>query len=69
LILAEGAEEPLRLDGAAATVWDELAAPLTDRALVECVAARIGSTAEEVGADVIATRTALALIGAVAEVR
>jgi hypothetical protein len=69
LILAEGTDEPLRLDGPAATVWDELSTPLTDRALVDCVAARMGTTADDIGADVIATRTALALIGAVTEVR
>ena len=69
LILADGADEPLRLEGPAVAVWDELATPLTDGALVECVAARIGSTADDVIDDVVATRTALALIGAVTEVR
>ena len=69
LIFPEHAEEPLRLDGPAAAVWDELAAPRTDRELVDRVAVRIGSTAEDIGGDVITTRTALALIGAVTEVR
>jgi len=69
LILAEGADEPLRLDGPAAAVWDELAAPLTDLALAERVAARTGSTTAEIAGEVIATRAALDLIGAVAEVR
>jgi hypothetical protein len=69
LILAAEADEPVRLDGPAAVVWDELSAPLTDAVLVDRVAARTGATAAEIGGDVIATRTALALIGAVAEVR
>jgi hypothetical protein len=69
LILADGVDEPLRLDGPAAAVWDELFAPLTDHALVDRVAARTGSTAAEIGGEVIATRTALGLIGAVTEVR
>jgi hypothetical protein len=69
LILAEGAGEPLRLDGPAAAVWDELAAPLTDHVLVERVAARIGAPTEDIGGEVIATRNALGLIGAVTEVR
>ena len=58
LILAEGANEPLRLDGSAAAVWDELATALTDRELVE-----------RGGEEAVATRTALARIGAVTEVR
>jgi hypothetical protein len=69
LILSEEVDEPVRLAGAAALVWDELAAPLTDAALVDRVAARIGSAAADNSNDLIATRTALALIGAVAEVR
>lgn len=69
LVLPEGIDEPLRLDGPAAMVWDELAAPLTDAALVERVAACMGTPADAIGGDVIATRTALALIGAVTEVR
>jgi hypothetical protein len=69
LILPQDAEEPLRLDGPAAAAWHELAVPRTDPDLVDRVAVRIGTTAAEVGSDVIATRTALALIGAVTEVR
>ena len=69
LILPEGADEPLRLEGPAAMVWDELSVPLTDDALVEKVAARIGMPAAEIGGDVIVTRTALGLIGAITEVR
>jgi hypothetical protein len=69
LIFPEDATEPLRLDGPAAAAWHELAEPRTDPELVDRVAARVGTTAAEVGGDVIATRTALALIGAVAEVR
>jgi hypothetical protein len=69
LILPEHADEPLRLDGPAAAVWHELDAPRTDLELVDRVAARIGTTTAEVGGDVITTRTALALIGAVTEVR
>ena len=69
LILPDGADEPLRLDGPAAAVWDELSAPLTDEALVERVATRTGVPAAEVGRDVIVTRTALGLIGAITEVR
>jgi hypothetical protein len=69
LIFPAEAAAPLRLDGPAAATWGELAVPCTDRDLVDRVAARTGTAAAEVGGDVIATRTALALIGAVAEVR
>ena len=69
LILSAHAEEPLRLDGPAAAVWHELAAPRTDAELIDLVAAHTGTTAAEIGGDVITTRTALALIGAVTEIR
>ena len=68
LILGEAANEPVRLDGPATAIWDELVAPLTDDALVARVAARTGTSAAEIGVDVIATRTALGLIGAITEV-
>ena len=69
LILPEGVDEPLRLGGTAAAVWDELDTPLTDAALVEHVTTGMEATADQIADDVIATRTALALIGALTEVR
>jgi len=67
LILADGSDEPLRLAGPALAVWDGLAEPVTDAALVVRVAAATGIPADDIGGDVVATRTALALIGAVTE--
>jgi hypothetical protein len=68
LMLPDDSDEPLRLDTAAALVWDALDVPLTDDALVATVASRTGTQPAAVADDVVATRVALARVGAVTAV-
>ena len=69
LIMAAGADEPLRLAGAAVTIWDELERATTDAALVDRVASRTGTEGSAIRDDVVATRAALGHIGAITEAR
>ncbi len=58
LILVDSGE-PLRLEGAAMIVWEELRVPLTDEQLITAIAGRFALADDEVRADVIAARETL----------
>ena len=67
--MAKGADEPVRLVGPAVAVWDELAHPATDEALVDRIASSTGTEGDAIRTDVLATRSALGHIGAITEAR
>jgi hypothetical protein len=66
LLLPPGAEEPLKLEGAAIDVWDELRRPATDVQLVVAISSRLELAEDEVRAGVVTTRETLRSRGALA---
>jgi hypothetical protein len=69
LIMTGAGVEPMRLDGLAMAIWDELERPASDEHLVDRVASRVGAEAPAIRGDVLATRAALGHIGAITEAR
>jgi hypothetical protein len=67
LVLAPESREPLVLAGTAMTVWDALAAPADDGALVDRVAGALGVDAGEIRGQVVSTMVALRRAGVVVE--
>jgi hypothetical protein len=66
LIMTSEAEEPLKLEGAAIDVWDELRQPATDVQLVAAISSRLELAEDEVRVGVVTTREALMNHGALA---
>lgn len=65
LVMPPGASEPLRLQGAAAYVWEALEQPASDERLTTLLGARFVVSNERVRADIAATTAILAECGAI----
>jgi hypothetical protein len=60
LVVGPDSDEPLKLEGASAFVWEALAEPATDEQLVVAIGARFARAPQEVRDDVVTARVALA---------
>ena len=68
LISVPTAPEPMRLEGAVLTVWEQLVEPSSDAELIAGVAEHLGVPLSEVSGNLTSARAALTAIGAIVAV-